>query len=191
MKLSMLFLLLIQLLSSNVLSAQKYEREYRIKSGEVPSEARQFVEDLDFDRNIRWYMEEGLDQRSVEAKTKYQGYRYSIEFDTTGQLQDIEVEVEWKALPTEKLQAICSQLSEDFDKFKIVKIQVQYSGNQEVLQQLTTDSFDTDSAEVKYELIVKGAEPGEVNWYEYLFSDAGTLEHRTVIVFRNTDNLEY
>lgn len=191
MKLSMLFLFFIQLLISNVLLAQKYEREYRIKSGEVPSEARQFVEDLDFDRNIRWYMEEGLDQRSVEAKTKYQGYRYSIEFDTTGQLQDIEVEVEWKALPTETLQAICSQLSEDFDKFKIVKIQVQYSGNQEVLQQLTTDGFDTNSADVKYELIVKGAEPGEVNWYEYLFSDAGTLEHRTVIVFRNTDNLEY
>lgn len=191
MKLSMLFLFFVNMLISNVLLAQKYEREYRIKSGEVPSEARQFVENLDFDRNIRWYMEEGLDQRSVEAKTKYQGYRYSIEFDTTGQLQDIEVEVEWKALPTETLQAICSQLSEDFDKFKIIKIQVQYSGNQEVLQQLTTDGFDTNSADVKYELIVKGAEPGEVNWYEYLFSDAGTLEHRTVIVFRNTDNLEY
>lgn len=182
---------LLLFLFHNGVYAQKYEREYRIKDEQVPAAALEFVEALNFDRKIRWYAEEGASKRSIEAKTRLEKHRYSIEFDTAGYLEDVEVEVDWDQLPAAVLETICSQLTDDFDKFKIIKIQVQYSGDTDALRGLTTAQFDAGKVEVKYELIVKGVEAAKVNWYEYLFAGDGMQEQRLIILFRNTDNLEY
>ncbi|MCB0629166.1 MAG: hypothetical protein R2824_18705 [Saprospiraceae bacterium] len=191
MKLSTVRLLFFVLLISYEVSAQKYEREYRIQEMQVPEQALQFVRESGFDRKIRWYAEEGWQRHSIEAKTRFNKHRYSIEFDTTGRLEDIEIVIDRRKLPAATRQAILSKFASDFEKFKIIKIQIQYSGDPVALRQLTAKPFDTQNVIVKYELIVKGRTSGKAHWYEYLFTDKGVAEHRTVSLFRNTDNLEY
>jgi len=171
---------------------EKYEKERRINIEEVPVEAVKFLQALAFDRKIKWYQEEGINRTSFEAKTKFQHKKYSIEFDKLGQIEDAEIRMDWSEIPKPTQTAIQQQLGEEFQKFKIKKIQVQYTGaSPTLIQYLNDQSKDVDSITTKYEIIVKGKKKDTRNWYEFLFSQRGTIEKRSVIVFRNTDNLEF
>ena len=63
-------------------SQNKSEREYRIKSSEVPAKALEYVESNFQDVRMKWYGEENLDGKAVEAKGKKQGNLYSVKFET-------------------------------------------------------------------------------------------------------------
>lgn len=68
---------------------QKFEKESRLKPEDVSVAAKQFIETVDMDTKWKWYFEENLVGNSVEAKTKYQRKWYSVEFDTSGNIQDV------------------------------------------------------------------------------------------------------
>ena len=170
---------------------EKYEREYRIKEREVPAAAREFVSAFSFDKKIKWYAEEGLNTRSVEAKTKFQGKRYSIEFDTLGNVQDVEVEIAPDELPVQTRGAIDTVLKREFKDLKFIKIQVQYTGDRDSLIAFHQGRLSDGRVTTKYEIILKGENESGVSWYEYRFAADGSIESRAVVVFRNTDNLEY
>lgn len=185
-------LLLCFSLFSIPLSAQvKYEKESRVKEKDVPVKALQFIDTLALNKKIKWFKEEGLKANSFEAKFKLDRVRYSIEFDTLGTVEDIEVEQEWKKME-EVLQTVISErLKEDCLKHKIDKVQVQYSGEPSELLALFQPNGSMQKLQVRYEIVVKCKKEDDVNLYEYLFSKTGETLAVSKIVFKNSSHLEY
>jgi hypothetical protein len=171
-------------------SAQdKLEREQRVTREAVPEPARAFIDSLDFEIHTRWYREIGLNRSSYEAKFKRDGERYSIEFLPDGTLEDAEIEVDWESLPESTSTRIESFLNQRFSKFKLERIQIQYSGApEEVLRYLKRK---TGSPTVAYECVVAAKINGEFGRMEFLFSAEGELKLEQKIIAPSTDNIEY
>jgi hypothetical protein len=178
-------------LTARAQAQQKFEKEYRLKTEEVPLLARQFVDSLDFDRRVRWYMEISQDGKTVEAKSRRDGSRYSIEFDTTGTLQDVEIEIRFGDVPEKLRETITQKLDAELDRVRITKIQEQLTGSKKNILDYLKGSQDKTGLTTRYEAIVRGSKDGERNEFEYTFSLEGEIEKRAKVVFRNTDNLVY
>jgi hypothetical protein len=184
-----LFILLFQI---NPASGQeKYEKESRIKAREAPARAIDFIDSLDIDARIKWYSEEGLDGKSVEAKYRKNKQKYSVEFDTLGNIQDVEIKVKWANLDAHLKDIITEQLGKDCDKHKIRKVQIQYSGDRDEILAKTKGKDKATDITTRYEIIVRCRADWNVNLYEYLFSDAGQILTTSKIIFKNSSHLEY
>jgi hypothetical protein len=169
----------------------KFEKEYRIKTRSVPNLAIEYVSQFGFTVKVKWFREESYTGKSIEAKVKQDKTRFSIEFDTIGNLQDIEIEIRSQEIAPMIMSKIRTQFGKDFAKHKINKIQRQFSGeSQSIFNRLNGNSED-EAVFIKYEIIVKGKKDGKTSLYEYLFDRNGELEKRALIVFRNTDHLVY
>jgi hypothetical protein len=186
-----LILLFIWLVTPALIGQDKYEKEYRIPSEIVPASALEFVSHFTFTKKIKWYQEESLSGQSIEAKSKVGKQKYSIEFDTTGQLQDVELGITFKQIKLLVQDEICSSLSQEFDRFKVIKIQEQFSGNPTAILTHLTKKSDVSDFTVQYEIVLEGKKEGTVHLYEYTFSDQGKMVSKAKIILRNTDNLEY
>ncbi|WP_375563084.1 hypothetical protein ACE193_11335 [Bernardetia sp. OM2101] len=183
--LTLIFLLFFSFYSY---SQSKLEIEERIDKENAPLAAQEFIDSLYFSSKIKWFVEQDYDRKTYEAKTKSEGKKYSIEFDTLGQLEDIELEIKWKQIPISTQHKICQKLNSNFKKHKIKKIQIQYSGNSTDLLNLKTT---IKNLIIKYEIVLKGQKKSQTLFYEYLFSEEGDFEQELQFDFRNTDHLEY
>ena len=185
-------ILIVLAICPNQLCAQhKYESESRLKEENVPTKALDFIQSLAVENKIKWYEEEGLNRTTIEAKFKLNNQKYSVEFDSVGNLEDIEILLEWKGLHSSLQDSICIRLGEDCDKIRIQKAQIQYSGEPSVLLSKIKTGKNTGSYLVRYELIVKCYSKKKVALFEYLFSDTGQKLSVAKIVFKNSSNLEY
>ena len=169
----------------------KYEREYRIEPTLVPERALQFIAALPFKNKIKWYREEGLNSTSLEAKTRHLSKKYSIEFDTLGKVEDIEIVISRKELPEDPRNAITRYLDSVHTRYRLRKIQLQYAGAAEALRALVTKGKTQERHAVNFEIVVKGKTDGRYRLLEYLFSEEGVMLRKARILLRNTDNLEY
>lgn len=169
----------------------KYERESRIGIHEVPAAARDFIGRLSHDQKVKWYLEESLQDKSIEAKFKWHKQRYSIEFDTAGKLQDVEIELASSELDANVRNRINEALEERFVAHKITKIQLQYMGETEELNIALNQQLYPTSLSKRYELIVKGKEQRQPKLYEITFDEEGNLISQKEIILKNADNLEY
>jgi hypothetical protein len=185
MKTLVLFLLLCPALC---ISQVKVEKESRIKTDEVPDKAIKFVKTVGFDKKIKWYREESADSVSIEGKTKYNKQKYSIEFDTLGTIQDIEIKIQWTDLPEAVQHSVDSCLSHNFQTYQVKKIQEQFSGSDNQMSKFTET---TDGLTIKYEIVISGKSNGEIEWFECTFDQNGLWEKSRRIIFSNSDNLEY
>ena len=75
------------------LSQVKYEKEIRLNKEAIPQAAIDFISSLSFSKKVKWYKEFGLDNTSIEAKTKHEEKKYSIEFTPEGILEDVEIKI--------------------------------------------------------------------------------------------------
>lgn len=167
----------------------KYEREYRLKSREVPKRALDFI-DVDLEiKQLKWYKEESFQGISIEAKFKIDKKKYSVEFDTLGQLEDIEVLVNKAELPASILKQINVTLSDNYKRFRIQKIQEQLKGDVKYLYSI--DSLRELGYVSGYELIIKGFSSDGGALYECFFDVKGKLISRNKIVLNSTEHLEY
>ncbi len=185
-------LLLLAIHATGTLSAQeKFEKESRIRLEEVPAEALLFVDSLKVERRVKWYREESLVGTSFEAKFKHDRSCYSVEFDTLGRVEDIEVEIAWADVPSEIRDPIALRLAMDCTRHKVVKVQEQYTGTTSSLLHILRADGGEQPLRTNYELIVRCRQERSVDLYEYLFSGEGGLLSRAKIVFRNSSHLEY
>lgn len=184
-------ILLFIVFQMSAYAQQKFERESRLKSKEVPSEAIRFIDAVEMPTKWKWYSEENLNGNSVEAKTKYTGKRYSVEFDVSGSIQDVEVETSLQEMEENITSKILKTLDSLFTRYSIDKIQIQYSAEKHLLIGLLNNDSGESNLNVQYELVVKGRKAGRPKLYELNFSDEGRLIESSEIIFRNTDNLEY
>jgi hypothetical protein len=188
---SLLFFLLL-FVSPIILSGQeKYERESRISIEAVPLAAQEFVNRLPIQKKIKWYLEESLTHLSIEAKFKLNQRKYSVEFDSLGQLEDVELLATAEAISAVSRENINKLLRDSFIRYRIRKVQFQYTGETEALLTVIAQDSTNEDTTLKFELIVKGKTEEGVHLYEMLFNEEGQLLSKRKIVLKNANNLEY
>lgn len=176
---------------NHLLGQIKYEKEYDIEQKEVPRIALEFITKSGFEKHVRWYREESQDGTTIEAKSKKNRHKYSIEFDTSGKLLDIEKTVKIKQLSPPIQSALREGLTKEFRKYKVIKIQEQWKGDQSELLESIQSTKASASTKINYELIIKGKINDKKEYHEVLMSPFGQVFSRSLITHRTTDNLEF
>lgn len=183
---------IVCLLYSTFLSfgQQKYEREYRIKEDKVPAEAKSFIRDIPNSNPVKWYYEESQDGESVEAKFRFRHHKVSVEFTKDGRIIDIEIKYRFAELSKSEQSAITQTLGGLYDKYRLRKIQKQYSklSRQEFLTLFTENPIPRD---YHFEIVLKGKKAKEKAMYEVLISQAGELLSVLKFAPPNSLNLEF
>ena len=189
MKIYLTVLMLLTTVSFSY-SQSKLEREYRIKLSQVPLKALGFVDKSMPDVKVKWYWEENLQKKSIEAKGTRDGRLYSVEFDTLGVLQDVEVLVKYQSLPENTKVAIEESIGNRFVKFKIEKTQIQWVGDENVLMLLIKGEDIGQAAYItNYEIMIKGSRDGLTDFYEILLNENGEIKRVSKVLQRNDYHL--
>ena len=90
------------MISGALFAQDKIERELRVEEKVVPKEARDwFYDAFETTKRPKWYQEIFESGYSYEAKFKLKGKFYSVEFDSLGLIQDVEIEIDYNELPKE------------------------------------------------------------------------------------------
>lgn len=187
---SLLCLLII--VSLDGLHAQtKFERESRLNEKDVPELALSFVDSLQIENKVKWYLEEAHGSLTIEAKFKWNKQRYSIEFDTLGRLEDVEIQIKWERINKALRDSMKTALQKDCRSFRIQKTQIQYSGDPSIIRSKLQSRKTNGNYTTRYEVMVRCRSAEEVALYEYLFSDKGKKIQVSRIVFTNSSHLEY
>lgn len=168
----------------------KFEREYSIKQSEAALEARNFIRET-FDGKVRWYGEVNLDGQAIEAKGKKDKELYSVKFDTLGNIQDVEVVINFRSLSDDLKNKIQDELDKQFSSTKIVKTQTQWLGSKEILKQLINKETTTDDYITNYEIVIRGKKSNRYELYEVLFDQNGKLIDKAKIIQKNDQHLIY
>ncbi|MEN2282413.1 hypothetical protein AAGF08_09770 [Algoriphagus sp. SE2] len=191
--LRLLFILpFLWVFSQAAMAQDKMERELRIKEIEVPKEAKEWISDtFETTKRLKWYQEIYESGYSFEAKFKSKGKFYSVEFDSLGLIQDVEIEIDFKEIPRDVRTGLEKELSPDYKKSDIKRLQIQYSGASEDLK----DFFHKNSFKrilTRYEIEYIGLdEKGVSEFWEGLFSDEGKLIRKRKIVVTPSENLVF
>lgn len=183
-------LLFFGMITGSLYAQDKVEREFRIKEKEVPKEAKDWFNDVfETPKRLKWYKEVFESGYSYEAKFKRKGKFYSVEFDSLGRIQDVEVEIDFEELPKEVQTGLEAYLSEDYRSSDIKRIQIQYSGEPDDLE----DFFDENRLEgilIRYEIEYIGLdETGTSELWEGVFSEEGGFIGKRRIVLTSSENL--
>ncbi|CAM3430347.1 hypothetical protein [Aequorivita lipolytica] len=177
--------------SNSLFAQQKFEKESRLAQSDVPMNALNFIDSLKLKNKVKWYLEEGLERKSIEAKFKRNRKKHSVEFDALGNIEDVEIEIKWDELTTPLKNSIGTRLQKDCIKHRINKIQIQYTGNQIPLFLKLLSGKPTEDLTVKYEIIVKCRSEKSTELFEYLFTDKGHFVLASQIIFKPSYHLEY
>lgn len=173
-------------------SQQKIERESRIPKHDVPREARDWLADsFEQIRRVKWYEEISDGGVSYEAKFLLNQKFHSVEFDENGKIQDVEIELNWNDLDPVLGRQIEKSIGEKLDLQKIQRVQIQYSGQEDDLE----DFFDEDEQEgivTRYEIefLAKKHDEG-IKLFEGLFEENGRLVLVREVIVRGMDNLMF
>ncbi|MCE7070548.1 hypothetical protein LZG74_09555 [Dyadobacter sp. CY327] len=185
------FFLLVAIHCTPCLGQKKYEREYTVKADSVPDSATLFVSRLFNNSKVHWYMEESDTIKSIEAKLKHSGKHYSIEFDESGQIQDIEILINIRDLEKNIRSKIKDNLNATFKRQKIIKTQLQWVGSENSLERAVLANMPLEGIIVKYEIVVRGQTENVEAYFEVLFDSTGRIESTMEIALANDDNLIY
>ncbi|NQZ75880.1 MAG: hypothetical protein HRT61_07165 [Ekhidna sp.] len=172
--------------------AGKDERESRIKKQDLPTAIISLLDPyLSKSKHIRFYKEEDGKSITFEVKLTWNKKRYSIEFDTLGVLQDVEVVIKEREIDQNTLIAIKNHLS-SFSKYRIIKIQKQYSSKLENSRKLLDSIFSKEAADtIRFEVEVSVKENGNWQGYEILYSERGAMLLKRKIISRSSDFILY
>lgn len=169
-------------------SQEKIEKESGIKSREVPSAAKDWLKDsFENVRKPKWILEYSQNGKSYEAKFHYQDHFYSVEFDSSGNIEDVEIEIKESEIPVGVWKEIQSHLESTYDQVEVEKIQRQLTGSKSDLE----DFFDeegNEGVEIRYEIVFQGKNEFWELW-EGLFDDSGKFISKLKIQIRLNDNL--
>lgn len=179
---------------STGLSQIKVEREHRIKKNQFPEAAHDFIkEKLKDAKKIRFYKETDTSKISYEAKFKKDKLFYSVEFDESGKLEDIEILIKEIDVPEDSWFNITKFLNEKFDKYRIRKIQQQYPiTSAETAETTLNNAFQNLLIpSLNYELMVRGKTQDNHADFEILFGAEGDFIKMRESLPANYDHVLY
>lgn len=189
---TLLISFILLLLASLSLQAQeKRERERKIKTTEAPEDARKWLNQAYSNpSSVNWYKQDDSGELSYEAKFKWKSKWHSVKFNPEGNIEDIEIRINRNEIPSDPQKKIWEYFSSNYDKFKIKKIQLQWTGNEKDLLNALQNN-QTQNLTLRYEIEFQGRDQNENRLWEGLFDDSGSLIKRSKIILAPTDNLTY
>lgn len=169
----------------------KQEVEKSISRDEMPVNALTLINQFwNEQKKVDFYREFDGEKISYEAKLKWEGYQYSIEFDEQGLLEDVEQLIEFDQLPDALQNTITVKLEQQYSKFRINHVQRQFlpeGDDVKFLDQLFNENFQ--DLTIRYELEVDGQSKSEFGSFELLFDQNGQQIRKRKIVRRSLDNI--
>lgn len=171
----------------------KEEKEQRIPESVFPKKAltalAPYLENV---RRLRYYREQDGHIVSYECKFKKDRLYYSIEFDSVGQLEDVEFLIEDKDIPDKSWDVIAAYLNEKYNLKRIKKIQQQYPLENETAQQLLSAAFKNILIpKIRYEVVIHTKEENGYVDYELLFTASGAFVKERRVVNSKYDHVLY
>lgn len=170
----------------------KAEKETHLDADEMPPSIIALMSQyLQKSKRVRYLRETDGNNESFEVKFFLDRVEYSVEFDTTYQLEDIEVTREKEELPASTFKMIDNSLKV-FGRYKIKRIQQQFSSSNisdsEILQMVF---MQQSGPTIRYELVIS-AKKGKV-WeqFELLFDEDGKLLSQRRVKDSTVDYLLY
>ncbi|MFY8136878.1 MAG: hypothetical protein ACOVMR_02160 [Flavobacteriales bacterium] len=172
---------------------KKMERETRAKKSEVPEKAIAFIESISPDISPKWFWEGIMFPTSYEAKFKFNKAKYSVEFDTLGNLEDVEILAVYEDLPLVVRNEVDESLLEIYEKSKITRVQRQWSGKENDIITAINNNFSFASTQltVRYEIELKLKQEGRWRLEEWTVDANGKIISQVIVVTPRTDHLEY
>lgn len=159
-----------------------------VKPRDVPSVAIDWLKDsFENVKRPKWYLEYSQNGKSYEAKFNYKGHFHSVEFDSLGNVQDVEIEIKVSEVGQEVWKEIQSYFVSEYEQVKVEKIQRQLTGSKSDLE----DFFDEDESAgivTRYEIVYQGKNNLWELW-EALFDDSGTFVSKLKVQIRPSHNL--
>lgn len=187
----LMLVLSLSLPLSLLCSQEKYEKESRIKAGKLPERALEWFRDAyEGDPRVKWYLEESLEAYSFEAKLKWKGHRHSVEFDTTGRVEDIEIELELEELPGKVRENLSLFMANEYEKYNIRRIQRQYTGSPDDLEDVI-DELEYEDIVIRYEIEYYARSGSEKELWEGLFDVEGNPIRQRKVIIKPTENLDF
>lgn len=186
-------ILLISLFCSWQLFGQKkIEYEKRIKKEEMPRASISALSQvIPTAQKLKFYKETNGGSISYEGKFVLNKNHYSVEFNDTGELEDVEQLICFTSLPKNIQYTIADYLMR-FQNFKIKKTQKQFSSytlpDKEVIEKALKNIA---TGKVNYELIVEVKENREWRHSEMLFDRKGNFISEKEIIGRQADHIIY
>ncbi|WP_026302677.1 hypothetical protein [Psychroflexus tropicus] len=172
-------------------SQEKNEVEKRVKKNEVPETALEWLKDAyEKKRRTKWYFQTDGEEEVFEAKLKHKRHLHSIEFNMRGVVQNIEVLIKEKEIDEDVYEVILSYLKETYTKYSLSKIQIQYTGQPDDLEDLI-DENELENLKISYEIEYYGKTETKDELWEGLFDHSGRLLNKRIVKIKNTDNLDY
>lgn len=186
------FTLLFCLIFTFSKSQTKNEVEKRINYDEVPSfTIENLYKHVKRTKKVKWYYQTDGSKKVYEAKFMQSSQKYSIEFDTLGNISNVEVIIKKRQIPKKKLEVILSTLNSEFEDFKFQKIQREYLGEaQNLYAVLAKNKVDSDLT-IRYEILINAKVDNIRKLYEIIFDNTGKILSKTEVIPQSTDILDY
>jgi len=177
---------------SVIAQEKKYERERRIKPSEIPSPIQSLLQPyFESADKLKFYEETDVDHESFEVKFRWNKVKYSVEFSSSADLEDIEALIKWDDMDEQVKSGIRTFFSQ-FEKNKIDKIQQQFSSKSMTDKETIDQALNDLQGEiVRYELVVELKDQKVWTPYELLFDNEGILISKREITKRTTDFILY
>lgn len=173
-------------------SQTKTEIEKRIKTDAVPPIAlKDLNKQLQNSSRVKWYYQEDGSKKVYEAKFKHHSKKYSVEFDTIGKIYNVEVEIKPKNIDKQVLKQIKITLKNQWDNFKIRKIQREFLGKSKGLFQVIFDDEIDDDLTIHYEINVYAKVGKKRKLFEILYNSNGEIISQREAQLKSTDILDY
>ncbi len=174
----------------------KIEEESRIKSDLVPEKAFNWVQEaFPSSPKTKWFREVAsptnsneIQHISFEAKLKFHGSVYSIEFSESGDLEDVEITKKLHDLP-ETHRKTLKQAFDKYPKFRLQKLQEQWTGESSEVQNAVVTG-KTEKVITRYEVEFEGDVDAIHAYWEALFETDGALIQIRQIYLRPSDNMD-
>lgn len=173
----------------------KNEVEDSIKREEMPKNALEVLDIFWAELNdIRYFFQTDGKKETYEAKLEWQGNSYSIEFDETGRIMDVEQLIDMEMISSGAVNGINDYLEKEFRRVNIIRLQRQYVTDDEEFadsEDFIEDVLEGDEDDflIRYEIEVEGRSGRQIGAFELLFDDSGYLIQRRKIERRSIDNI--
>lgn len=175
-----------------IYAQDKFEIEKRVKQTDVPVLALDnLTKILGLDHKIKWYYQQDGDKKVYEAKFEFNSKDYSVEFDTTGIIYNVEISIDYNELNSNFVSKLKIKLDQLFEEYSIRKIQIEYLGEEDYLFDLiSVEEVDDDlSIQYEFEIDAKSSKKRELN--ELIFDSYAKLISSRKIKLKSTDILDY
>lgn len=191
-----LFLLpTLTLIPISIASAQdaKNEVEKSIGRDEMPPSSLLMLNQFwNEEKKADFYRQSDGEMISYEAKLVMKRHQYSIEFDSSGSLTDIEQLIKFEELSKAMQNTITEEIDEQYNRFRITRIQRQFSASEEgddddVLENVLNEDFE--DLIIRYEIEMDAQNKDELGSFELLFDEHGNYIQKRRIVRRSLDNI--